>query len=390
MHKALAAELAQRSTSGGARRRRRVDSPQGAELTLEGCLCLNFCSNDYLGLAAQPALVKSLTAAAQRHGVGSGASHLVCGHSAAHEALEEALAAFTNRPRSLVFATGYMCNIGVITALARRGDAVFLDRLCHASLVDAARLSGAELQRFRHNDSSDLARRLASGHWRRRLIIVDGVYSMDGDLAPLPELAALAAQHDAWLVVDDAHGIGVLGEHGGGSVEHFGLSMAQVPILIGTLGKALGTAGGFVAGAPELIETLIQFARPYIYTTAPPPAMAATTQAALKMAGEEPERRRHVLDLVRHFRAGAASLGLPLADSQTPIQPLMVASSERAVSLSEQLLELGFWVAAIRPPTVPEGAARLRITLSAAHSKEQVTALLEALGKLWRATAADD
>ncbi len=385
MRTALEAERSRRSAAGGERRRRRLDSPQGVELVLEGRRCLNFCSNDYLGLAAHPALVETLGAAARQHGVGSGASHLVCGHSAPHEALERALAAFTARPASLVFAAGYMCNLGTITALAQRGDAIFLDRLCHASLVDAARLSGAALHRFRHNDSADLSRRLDAGNWRRRLIVVDGVYSMDGDLAPLPELSAVATQHEAWLVVDDAHGIGVLGERGGGSVEHFGLGMAQVPVLIGTLGKALGTAGGFVAGEQALIDHLLQTARPYIYTTAPPPALAAAGQSALTIVREEPQRRRQVLALVRHFRAGASALGLPLGESQTPIQPLVVGDSERAVALSEQLLEAGYWVAAIRPPTVPQGSARLRVALSAAHSEQQVDGLLEALGRLWEA-----
>ena len=379
----LAAALKARRAAQLYRRRRVLQSPQGAEVVVDGKPCLNFCSNDYLGLANHPQVVSAFQQGLSRYGAGSGASHLVCGHSAAHEELEEALAHFSGRPRALLFSTGYMANLGVVQALAGRGDGVYEDRLNHASLLDAALLSRAALHRFRHRDAADLAERLAAQQKGRKLVAVDGVFSMDGDLSPLPELAAAAARHDAWLMVDDAHGLGVLGERGAGSVEHSALGTAEVPILMGTLGKALGVAGAFVAGSETLVETLLQFARTSIYTTALPPAQAAAVLAALRLVSrEEAWRREQLHQRVRYFREKAAE-HLPLAPSETPIQPLVVGASDRSLELARKLLAKGLWITAIRPPTVPEGTARLRITLSAAHSEAHIDRLLEALAALW-------
>jgi 8-amino-7-oxononanoate synthase len=341
---------------------------------------LAFCSNDYLGLADHPLVTAALARGAERWGVGSGAAHLVSGHSAAHQALEEELADFLGRPRALLFSTGYMANLGVVAALAGRGDWVYEDRLAHASLIDGALLSRARLRRYPHGDAAALDR-LARAR-PPRLIATDGVFSMDGDLAPLPALAETARRAGAWLLVDDAHGIGVLGREGRGSLDHWGLGTAEVPILMGTLGKALGTFGAFVAGEQGLIETLIQRARPYIYTTAGPPALAEATRMSLALARRDEWRRERLRALIARLRAGAAALGLPLAESQTPIQPLMAGDSARALAWSQSLESQGILVTPIRPPTVPEGTARLRIALSAAHSEAQVDRLLEALAEL--------
>ncbi|MGD8498945.1 MAG: 8-amino-7-oxononanoate synthase, partial [Chromatiales bacterium] len=365
------------------RTRRLTEGPQRPEMVVDGRPVLAFCSNDYLGLAAHPDVITAFRQGAERYGVGSGAAHLVNGHSAAHHALEEELAEFTNRERALLFSTGYMANLGVAQALVGRGDAVFEDRLNHASLLDAGLLSGARFTRYPHADAEDLSRRLRTRPDGERLILTDGVFSMDGDLAPLPSLAEVAQAHDAWLMVDDAHGLGVLGETGAGSLEQFGLGAEQVPILMGTLGKAFGTAGAFVAGSAELIETLIQQARTYVYTTAQPPAVAEATRAALRLVRDEPWRREHLEALVERFRAGATQIGLRLMESPTPIQPILIGQSERALQLSEALLARGLLVPAIRPPTVPKGTARLRVTLSAAHTDSQVARLLETLAALY-------
>jgi len=361
------------------RSRRVLTGPQGAEVDIDGHRYLAFCSNDYLGLANHPDLIRALQSAAERYGVGSGAAHLVSGHSHEHHALEEELAEFTDRPRALLFSTGYMANLGVISALLRRGDTVYEDRLNHASLLDGGLLSGARLQRYAHADAPALAQRLAGREGGEALIATDGVFSMDGDLAPLPALAAIAREHGAWLMVDDAHGFGVIGREGKGSLDHYGLGLAEAPVVIGTLGKAFGVAGAFVAGGEELIETLIQKARTYIFTTASPPALAAATRVSLRLARQEEWRREKLRALVRRFRAGAGQLGLSLLESWTPIQPLLVGDSGRAVALSEALREQGILIGAIRPPTVPVGTARLRITFSAAHSEQQVDRLLDAL-----------
>lgn len=363
------------------RQRLILDSPQGPRVRWQGRDYLNFCSNDYLGLASDPRLVESLCHGARDYGVGSGASHLVCGHSRAHAELEEALAEATGRPRALLMGSGYAANTGVLQALLQAGDTVLEDRLNHASLLDGGLHSGARLRRFAHNDCADLARKLAASQGPA-LVAVDGVFSMDGDLAPLAEQAALCRQHGAWLMVDDAHGFGVLGERGAGSVAAAGLGSEAVPVLMATLGKALGTAGAFVAGSETLIEALIQTTRKYIYTTAPPPALAAASLTALRLATEENWRREHLQDLIARFRDGAAERNLPLMPSPTPIQPLLVGEARAALQLSDGLRARGFLVSAIRPPTVPAGSSRLRITLTASHSLEDMTQLLDVLAEL--------
>ncbi len=374
--------LTQRRDDGLYRQRLTLESAQGPVVQIEGCKYLNFSSNDYLGLAAHPKLIESYRLAARKYGVGSGASHLVCGHSTAHHQLEESLAEFTNRPRALLFSSGYMANIGVLGALLQRGDSVFQDKLNHASLLDGGRHSGARFQRFLHNDIDSLNAKLGSAEGEK-LVVVDGVFSMDGDTAPLRGLASLCAGQNAWLMVDDAHGFGVMGPTGAGSTEAAGLGLAEVPVLMATLGKALGTAGAFVAGSEVLIEALIQQARNYIYTTAIPPAVAAATLTALDLLREESWRRDHLRELITMFRRGAEQLELPIMASTSAIQPLMVGDARRAVAVSNLLRQRGILIGAIRPPTVPAGTSRLRITLSAAHSNEQVQQLLEQLAACW-------
>ena len=375
--------LAELETLGLRRRRRAVRraEPQQPEVVVDGRKCVDFCSNDYLGLAAHPLVVDAFVRAAHADGVGARASHLISGHQPEHEALERELADHTGRERALVFSTGYMANIGLVGALAARGTQVLEDRLNHASLIDAGRMSGARLWRFPHADVAALERRLVQGTAGFRIVLTDGVFSMDGDLAPLPALAAACARHDAFLAVDDAHGLGVIGANGRGTLEHFGLTPVQVPALVGTFGKAFGTFGAFVAGSANLIDTLIQRARTYIYTTALPPAVAAATRAGLRVSIAEPWRRKRVLALTRRFRELADAARLPLAASETPIQPVLLGSVEAAVRASAALLEHGFFVAAIRPPTVPVGSSRLRVTLSAAHRDADVEALVPALAQ---------
>ena len=364
---------------GLTRRRRVLSSPQGAEVTVDGRRLLNFCGNDYLGLANHPRVVEALGRGASDYGVGAGAAHLVCGHGRAHHELEEALADFVRRDCVLLFSTGYMANLGVVSALCGQGDRVFEDRLNHASLIDGARLSGARLQRYRHADPTQLGGWLERAGDGTALIASDGVFSMDGDLAPVRELAELARARAAWLMIDDAHGLGVLGATGGGVLEQSGLTQDEAPILVGTLGKAFGTFGAFVAGSRELIEYLIQRARTYIYTTALPPAVAVATRTALDLAREETWRRERLMHLIRRFRQGARQLGLDLLDSPTPIQPVLIGDNRTALTTSAGLEAEGFLVAAIRPPTVPVGTARLRVTLTAVHTETQVDRLLEAL-----------
>ena len=379
MDKVLAQGLLEREQQHLYRRRRTLQSPQTPNMTVDGQSYLGFCSNDYLGLANHPELIAASKTATEQFGTGSGASHLVCGHSSEHHALEQELAAFTGRERALVFSSGYMANLGTINALVGKGDAVFEDKLNHASLLDGGLMSGARFQRFLHNDLDSLSKKLKASDARRKLSVVDSVFSMDGDLAPLPELAELAAEHGAWLMADDAHGFGCLGSTGAGSAEHFGLTQAQLPILMGTLGKAAGSYGAFIAGSEELIETLIQQARPYIYTTAIPPAVAATSRAAIRVIKDEGWRRDQLNRLIERLRAGAQSLGLELLDSPTAIQPVMIGSAERTMAVAEYLRQQGILVGAIRPPTVATGSARLRITLSASHSEAQLDQLLAAL-----------
>ncbi|MDH1071927.1 8-amino-7-oxononanoate synthase [Pseudomonas nitroreducens] len=379
----LAARLAQRQAEDLYRRRPLLESPQGPEVVIDGQPMLAFCSNDYLGLANHPEVIAALRAGAERWGVGGGASHLVNGHCAPHHELELALAEFTGRPRALLFSTGYMANLGTVTALVGKGDSVLEDRLNHASLLDAGLLSGARFSRYLHNDAASLASRLEKAEGNT-LVVTDGVFSMDGDLADLPSLCATARQQNAWVMVDDAHGFGPLGATGGGIVEHFGLSMEDVPVLVGTLGKAFGTAGAFVAGSEELIETLIQFARPYIYTTSQPPAVACATLKSLELLRAESWRRDHLNALIARFRTGATAIGLRLMDSPTPIQPILIGGSAQAMALSVELRQRGILVGAIRPPTVPAGTARLRVTLSASHTEAQVDRLLVALAESWQ------
>ena len=378
----LAARLAERRAADLYRQRPLLESPQGPEVVVDGQRLLAFCSNDYLGLANHPEVVGAWQAGAERWGVGGGASHLVIGHSTPHHQVEEALAELTGRPRALLFSTGYMANLGAITALVGQGDTVLQDRLNHASLLDGGLLSGARFNRYLHNDPASLASRLdkAVGN---TLVVTDGVFSMDGDLADLPALAEVARARGAWLMVDDAHGLGTLGAQGGGIVEHFGLGVDDVPVLIGTLGKACGTSGAFVAGSEELIEALVQFARPYIYTTSQPPALACATLKSLELLRRETWRREHLAALIRQFRQGAEQIGLHLMDSPTPIQPIVIGDSAQALRLSRMLRERGMLVTAIRPPTVPAGSARLRVTLSAAHSEAQVQLLLNALAECY-------
>jgi 8-amino-7-oxononanoate synthase len=377
--KNLSAALQARRDNSLYRTRQTLDGPQGVKVSLDGREYLSFCSNDYLGLASHPDVVAAFHKGLDRYGAGSGAAHLVTGHSRAHHELEEALAAFVQRPRALLFSTGYMANLGVLAALAGRSDRIFEDRGNHASLLDGARLSGARLVRYRHADVADLTRQLASVAATGSVVATDGVFSMDGDIAPLPALAETAAAHAAWLLVDDAHGLGVVGPQGRGSLAACGLGAAQVPVLMGTLGKAFGTFGAFVAGSEDLIETLIQEARTWIYTTAPPPAVAVATRAALRLVESQEWRREQLRLLVRRFRSGAARLGLVLYDSSTPIQPVIAGTARAALQWSAALREAGILITAIRPPTVPEGTARLRITFSAMHTEAQVDRLLDAL-----------
>jgi 8-amino-7-oxononanoate synthase len=420
----LADNLAALAAQGLYRSRRVIASPQGINLQIDGRAIVNFCSNDYLGLANHADVVSAFKTAADHYGVGSGSAHLICGHGAAHHALEEKLAAFTGRDRALLFSTGYMANIGVISALLGRGDAVFEDRLNHASLLDGGLSSGARFKRYAHADVDNLKIHLgkATGN---KLIVTDGVFSMDGDFAPLKALSVAAKAGDAWLMVDDAHGLGVIGECGGGLLEYCGLNQKDVPVLMGTLGKSFGTFGAFVAGSDELIETLIQKARTYVYTTALPAAVAEATRAGLKIVIAENWRRDKLKKLAERFRLGAGQLGLQLinpislknpnsvgwvsdgsmdspptdvtqqteegapglhydnpAHITSAIQPIIIGDSQKVVEISNALLNAGFLVSAIRPPTVPQGSARLRVTFSALHEEQQVDRLLDALDKV--------
>jgi 8-amino-7-oxononanoate synthase len=382
----LAAALAQLDREHLRRTRRTVDGftelGNRVSTSIAGQSLIDFSSNDYLGLARHPAIAAAMAECATRTGAGSGASHLVTGHGAEHAALEEELAAFTGRERALLFSTGYMANLAVIATLTGRGETVLLDRLNHASLIDGALLSGGRFKRYAHADAAACrSALLADTAASVSVVATDGVFSMDGDVAPLESLAQSSRAHDAWLVVDDAHGLGVLGATGRGTVEHFGLDSDAVPVLVGTLGKAFGSFGAFVAGSNDLIELLIQRARPYIYTTALPQPVAAATRRALAIAERDSWRRERVLALTARFRAGAARLGITLTGlpALTPIQPVVLGSAEAAMRAQRELFFAGFCVVAIRPPTVPQGSSRLRVTLSASHTEAQVDSLLEAL-----------
>jgi 8-amino-7-oxononanoate synthase len=378
----LQGELDALQRDGLKRSRRTLELPCGPQARVDGRALLSFCSNDYLGLANDPTLVDAACAGARAWGVGSGASHLVSGHLGAHAVLEQKLAEFTGFARALLFSTGYLANLGIIPALVGRNDAVFADRLNHASLIDAVQLSRADSQRYPHTDLAALERQLAASHARRKLILTDAVFSMDGDLAPLPGLLALAERFDAWLVVDDAHGFGVLGRQGRGSLAHFDLPAARRLVYMGTLGKAAGAAGAFVAGDETVIEWLQQRARSYIFTTASSPIIACALSASLALIENGDARRAHLWQLVAQLRDGLADTRWRLLSSPTAIQPVIVGDNHETVRIANALLERGLWVPAIRPPTVPRGSARLRVSLTAAHNSGQVARLIDALREL--------
>jgi len=415
-------ELNERAAAGLLRQRRTLDSPQQPHIVVEGKSYLSFCSNDYLGLANHPRLIDALQQGAAQWGVGAGSAHLVNGHFLPHQQLEDELAAFVGKPAALLFSTGYMANLGVVQALVGKGDAVFADKLNHASLNDAMRLSRAAVKRYRHNDMAQLAALLAQTDSGRKLVCTDAVFSMDGDCAPLPELLALCEQYDAWLLVDDAHGFGVLGEQGRGSLAHFaspppcrwrvreGVEMLEcdelTPILtfplqggrnndkntlnspriiyMATLGKAAGVFGAFVAAESVVVNYLINQSNSYVYTTATPPALAVALRESLRLIQQGDARRAQLQSLIAQLKGGLADLPWALMPSATAIQPLLVGDNRAALDLSLALRERGLWVAAIRPPTVPQGTARLRITLSAAHSADDVNRLIGALHELAR------
>jgi len=377
--KDLSTELQQRKAKHLYRSRRISDGPQQPEMIIDGKQVICFCSNDYLGLANHPEVKAAFIKGIERYGAGSGAAHLINGHSRAHHALEDELAEFSGYPRALLFSTGYMANLGLAQALVGKGDTVLEDRLNHASLLDGGLLSGARLMRYQHNDAEDLDSKLATRSSGEKLVLSDGVFSMDGDIAEVPALVNACRRHDAWLMLDDAHGFGVLGDNGRGTLEHHGVSTADVPIYMATLGKAMGTAGAFIAGSDELIETLIQQARPYIYTTASPPAIAEAARASLNMIKSQPDLRDRLSDNIRYFRSCCEHMDIELTNSQTAIQPVIIGDTKTTLEFSEQLLAQGILITAIRPPTVPEGTARLRITLSAAHSHTHIDKLISAL-----------
>lgn len=374
----LQQELAKRQAAGLLRKRRIIDSPQSSHLNIGNRQVISFCSNDYLGLANHSDLISAMQSGAQISGAGSGAAHLITGHHRYHHELELALARFVGVPGSLLFSTGYMANIGVICSFMQRNDDIFCDKLNHASLNDGAILSRANLQRYPHLDLDALERLLEKSTARRKMVVTDSVFSMDGDIAPLSDLLALCERHDAWLFIDDAHGFGVLGEQGRGALNQFTLSSPAI-IYMATLGKAAGVSGAFVAGSETVIDYLMQNARTYIYTTAMPPALAAASIAALGLIEQSDDRRSHLHSLIEQLRARLQCKRWKLASSDTPIQPLIIGSNDAAVKASEHLLEQGMLVPAIRPPTVPTNTARLRISLSAAHTTEDVNRLATAL-----------
>lgn len=372
-------ELAELKTSHRYRSRRISESAQGTLMRIDGREVINFCSNDYLGLANDPRVVQSFQDAANLYGVGAGSAHLINGHSKAHHELEERIASWTGREAALLFSTGYMANLAVLSALLSKHDRVFEDKLNHASLIDAGLLSGADFSRYLHGDCSSLEKKLTQNHDGETLIVTDGVFSMDGDMAPIKELSSVAKKNNAWLMIDDAHGFGVLGKNGAGSCEWLNLSSDDVPILMGTLGKALGTAGAFIAGDGELIDYLIQKARPYIYTTAMPAAIAAATITSIHIAASETDRRERLEQNIKQFKQGIHELGLNLMPSETAIQPVIIGDDKTTLKLSTALWDAGFHVSAIRPPTVPKGSSRLRFTLNASHQAQQIDDLLSTL-----------
>ena len=380
--KSLTGELKARKAQHLYRSRRISDGPQQPEMIIDGNKVTSFCSNDYLGLASHPAVKAAFIKGIERYGAGSGAAHLINGHTRAHHELELELAEFSGYPRTLLFSTGYMANLGLAQAMAGKGDTVLEDRLNHASLLDGGLLSGARLMRYRHNDANELDTKLASRKQGEKLVLSDGVFSMDGDIADVAALADTCRRHDAWLMIDDAHGFGVLGDNGRGTLEHSSVSTATVPIYMATLGKSLGTSGAFIAGSDELVETLIQKARTYVYTTATPAGIAEATRASLKIIQSQPQLRERLQQNIRYFRTCCEQTDIQLCESKTAIQPIIIGDTEDAVRTSNELFANGILVTAIRPPTVPEGTARIRITLSAAHSPAQIDKLVSALNSI--------
>jgi 8-amino-7-oxononanoate synthase len=374
----LQTELDERVSSGLLRKRRLLGSPQSANIKVDGVEVLSFCSNDYLGLANHPALIAALQQGIAEAGVGSGASHLITGHHQQHHLLEQVLAEFVGLPAALYFSSGYMANLGVVSALMRRGDAIFADKLNHASLNDAAVLARADLHRYQHNDLAHLERLLSASKAARKLVLADAVFSMDGDIAPVPQLLDLCERHDAWLMLDDAHGFGVLGEHGQGVLDHFAVQSPRI-IYMATLGKAAGVSGAFIAAQAVVIDYLVQHARTYIYTTATPPAFATASIAAVDIIKTDTSRRTHLHALIDYLKTHLHLKRWSLMKSETAIQPVLVGSNEEAIRLSEHLLTQGILVPAIRPPTVPKDTARLRVSLSATHTIEDIKRLIDAL-----------
>ena len=383
-------DLDERAARGLLRQRRTLETPQSPHIIVDSKPYLAFCSNDYLGLANHPQLIAALQQGAQEWGAGAGAAHLVSGHFAPHQQLEDRLAAFVGKPAALLFSTGYMANLGVVQALAGKGDTVFADKINHASLNDAMLLSRAAVKRYRHGDLAQLAQLLEQTKNGRKLVITDAVFSMDGDLALLRELLDLCERFDAWLYVDDAHGFGVLGQQGRGSLfqapppkgEGLGWGSSPRIIYMATLGKAAGVSGAFVAAEQAVIDTLVNHANSYVYTTAAPPALAAALLQSLQLIEQGDALRANLHDLIAQLRNGLSDLPWPLMPSETAIQPLLIGDNRQALVLSEALRARGIWVAAIRPPTVPQGTARLRITLSAAHSAADAERLIGALHEL--------
>ncbi|MFW2439555.1 MAG: 8-amino-7-oxononanoate synthase [Arenicellales bacterium] len=379
----LTRNLEKHKAAGLYRSRMTSSSPQGVRVVFDGREYLSFCSNDYLGLAMHPELAHAMGECISSWGAGAGASHLLGGHSEPHEELEQALANFIGAERALLFSTGYMANLAVLTSLVGRGDVIHQDRLNHASLIDGARLSRASLQRYPHLDMNTLIRQLDANNGGRQIIASDGVFSMDGDLAPLTEMLEIGRQNEALCYIDDAHGFAVLGEQGRGLVDNIETRCKDYSdgrlLSMCTLGKALGCFGAFVAGSEEMIESLIQQGRSYIYTTALPPAIAAAGYAALEVVMSEGWRREKLARLVDYFKAACRQRGIPLLTSTTPIQPVIIGDNDRALALAETLKQQGLLVFAIRSPTVAAGSERLRITLSASHEEGDVDLLLDAL-----------
>ena len=378
---ALRDELTALDNKALRRVRRTLDTAQSAHVVVDGKQYLAFCSNDYLGLASHPALIAAAQAGASQYGVGAGASHLVLGHARAHEQLEQALAAFVDMPRALLFSTGYQANLGVITALLGRDDAVFADRLNHASLNDACLLARAQFKRYAHNDLAQLEYLLANTKSRRKLIVADAVFSMDGDIAPVPQLLQLAERYDAWLMLDDAHGFGVLGACGRGVLEHFDIKHPRI-IYMATLGKAAGVSGAFVAGDDMMVEMLMQRARTYIYTTAMPPLLACAAIKSIELIAAGALLRQQLAKNIFQLKqivTGIFPKEWQMLPSVTAIQPLVIGDNAAANAVATALAASGVLVPAIRPPTVPQGTARLRISLSAAHTRGDVQQLCDTL-----------